>query len=254
MTEMYVHADSGDQPTGTTGDTSSVATATMEKVSQEAGDLREQAGSEAGAVVNTAKEQALSVADEAKQRFKGEADKTTQRAASALSQSAQELSSMAASVEDPGPAAQLVQKAGQRVDDVAERIRQGGYEGIARDVTRWARQNPGIFVLAAASAGFVVGRVFRSVDPKSVADAARGNSTDAVDTREAMPGALTSTPPQDTVSGIGSMSPAAGAAPAYAPQPHPDEPVPVVDLTTGMPDPVIPETGAGGPGIAGGAR
>jgi hypothetical protein len=193
MSDMYVQPNDGHAPTGTNGDASSVATATMEKVADEAADLREQAGSEVGAVVDTAKDQALSLADEAKLRFKGEADNAAGRAAAALHGTADELKTMAAAVDDPGPAAQLVHKASARVDDVAERVRRDGYEGIARDVSRWARQNPGLFLVAAASAGFVLGRVFRSVDTKSVADAARGNATPAVGANT--PSSSTATPP-----------------------------------------------------------
>jgi hypothetical protein len=267
MTEMYVHPNGGDTTTGTPGDASSVATATMEKVADEATDLKQQAGEEVGTVVDTAKDQVLTLADEAKSRIKGEADNATTRAAAALSDTASELSTMAASVDDPGPAAQIVKKAGARVDDVAERLRRDGYEGITRDVSRWARQNPGLFLLAAAGTGFVLGRVFRSVDTKGVADAARGTTApSAVDTPQMQPSApqyaaapqYATAPqypaaPQDTVAGIGSMTPPVQAAPAVAPQPHPEATapaVPVVDLSD-QADPGLPAPGAG---FAGGQR
>jgi len=252
MTDMYAQPDSPDPSDGAAGTSSSVATATMEKVADEAVDLRDHAASEVSAVVDTAKDQAWTLADEAKDRLKGEADNASERAAAALHDAADELKTMAAAVDDPGPAAKLVRSAGTHVDDVAARVRRDGYEGIARDVSRWARQNPGLFLVAAAGAGFALGRVFRSVDAKGVADAARGASSDVQDTQPAQgSGAVTASLPaatspssEDTVAGIGSMSPAVDAAPAVAPQPHPDASAPLMD-PYGVTDP-----GSSQPGLS----
>lgn len=226
MTEMYVHPNGGGDPPTGTDDASSVATATVDKVADEAAELKQQAGHEVGVVVDSAKDHVVSLADEARSRVKSEADHAAERAAAALHDTADELTRMAASVEDPGPAAQVVQKAGARVDDVADRLRRDGYDGVVRDVSRWARRNPGLFLLAAAGTGFVLGRVFRSVDPKGVADAARG--TDAGTDVAAF------SAPQDTVTGVGTMSPSPVTPPPVTPSPVTPSPVTPSPATTPM--------------------
>ena len=42
------------------------------------------------------------------------------------------------------------------------RLEDRGIEGVVDDVSRFARRRPGVFLLAAAGAGFVVGRFVRS--------------------------------------------------------------------------------------------
>jgi len=115
---------------------------------------------------------------------------------------------------------------------------------MARDVSRWARQNPGLFLLAAAGTGFVLGRVFRSVDTKGVAEAVRGTGSASASLDDYSPQAAlpTGSPTMDSGPDIASMTPEPDAIPTYTPQPHPDTTgVPVVDLS----DPVDPSFAPG---------
>ena len=49
-----------------------------------------------------------------------------------------------------------------RWSSFASRLEDRGIEGVVDDVARFARRRPGVFLLAAAGAGFVVGRFVRS--------------------------------------------------------------------------------------------
>ena len=63
---------------------------------------------------------------------------------------------------DAGPLAGYVTDARQQVASFASRLEDRGIEGVVDDVARFARRRPGVFLLAAAGAGFVVGRFVRS--------------------------------------------------------------------------------------------
>lgn len=139
-------------------------------------DLAHHAGDEAGTVAATARQQARTVADAARQRIADEAGSATGRAADALAGTAQDLQDMASGKGSPdSPAAEVVRQIGQRVDGVAGRLRDRGYQGVVDDVARWARAHPGAFLAGAVGAGFVVGRIFRTADTKAVVHAVQGN-------------------------------------------------------------------------------
>jgi hypothetical protein len=52
---------------------------------------------------------------------------------------------------------------------VADRFEQRGIDGVLTDVKHFARRHPAQFVLGAAAAGFVVGRLVRNVDTGAIA-------------------------------------------------------------------------------------
>lgn len=207
MTDTYAYQPGNEIPSQAGSTDSSPAVGAVEHVAEQASELKDHAGQEIQSLVGTAKEQARDLAGEARTRARKEADSATHRAAGALSSTAQELTSMAQASENPeSPVSEVVRQVGQRVDRIANRIEARGYQGVAQDATRWARQNPGAFLLAAVGAGFVVGRIFRSVDTEAMADAVRGNATSDFQT---------STPSWNDMQPDPGMY--AGSAPAAAP-------------------------------------
>lgn len=64
--------------------------------------------------------------------------------------------------------ASVIQQAARKMDGLAERISGGDLDDIGREVTNFARHNPGAYLAASAAAGFAAARVLRAgMDKKS---------------------------------------------------------------------------------------
>ena len=139
-----------------------------------AGDAASTAGDEAKRVAAEAKDQARSVVGEAKEQVSGlvqqardelrtqSADRSRQAAGGLRTLSEQLQALTEGRPGDAGPLAGYVTDARQQVASFASRLEDRGIEGVVDDVARFARRRPGVFLLAAAGAGFVVGRFVRS--------------------------------------------------------------------------------------------
>jgi hypothetical protein len=62
-------------------------------------------------------------------------------------------------------------QARRKVDEFANRLDREGIDGLASDLTRFARRRPGLFLLSCAGAGFALARVVRSQAATSSGDA-----------------------------------------------------------------------------------
>ena len=142
--------------------------------SSAAGDAASTAGDEAKRAAAEAKDQARSVVGEAKEQVSGlvqqardelrtqSADRSRQAAGGLRTLSAQLQALTEGRPGDAGPLAGYVTDARRQVASFASRLEDRGIEGVVDDVSRFARRRPGVFLLAAAGAGFVVGRFVRS--------------------------------------------------------------------------------------------
>ena len=64
--------------------------------------------------------------------------------------------------DDAGPLAGYLDDAQVRVSSIADRLEQGGPQGLLDDVTAFARRRPIVFLAAAGAAGFLAGRLARA--------------------------------------------------------------------------------------------
>jgi hypothetical protein len=64
--------------------------------------------------------------------------------------------------DEAGAAGDYARQAGDKVNQLAGRLEQGGFDGLVDDVRRFARQRPGLFLVGAAAAGFAAGRMIRA--------------------------------------------------------------------------------------------
>jgi hypothetical protein len=78
-----------------------------------------------------------------------------------------------ASQESGGTTHGLVNSLADQVDRGAQRLSNGDLDVMVEDVKRFARNRPGTFLLGAAGAGFLLGRVLRSADLKQVGQAVK---------------------------------------------------------------------------------
>ncbi|WP_051423236.1 hypothetical protein [Arthrobacter sp. MA-N2] len=162
-------------------------TSTLDTITDEAGNTAEQARQSATSVVDTTKAEAANVASEVKANAKDllsqaklelsdQAGIQQQKVAAGLRSISEELRSMAEATNDPGVATDLVRQAAERTSSAATWLDDREPGSIVDEVKTFARRRPGAFLLLAAGAGVLAGRLGRSLS--DVGDApARTQST-----------------------------------------------------------------------------
>ena len=140
----------------------------------EATDLKRQATDSAQNVAETAKTEAANVAAEvktnardllnqAKSDLTDQAGTQQQKVAEGLRSISTELRTMAEASEQPGVAGDLVRQAAERSSAVAGWLDGRDPGSLLTEVKSFARQRPGTFLLLAAGAGVLAGRLSRSL-------------------------------------------------------------------------------------------
>jgi hypothetical protein len=158
--------------TAPTGET--YGTSRKEAVKEEAGDVARTAADSAQSVAETAKSEAANVASEAKANAKDllhqarhdltqQAGAQQQKVASGLRSVSDELHAMAQGSDQPGLATDLVRQAAERSSSVASWLDERDPGSLLNEVKSFARQRPGTFLLLAAGAGVLAGRLSRSL-------------------------------------------------------------------------------------------
>ena len=164
----------------------------VETAKQEAAGVAEAAKDAAGGVVDVAKTEASHVAQDVRMnarqlltQTKGELAEQAaiqqQRVAEGLWSISDELSTMANASQDGGVATDLVRQAAQRSSSVAAWLENRDPGSLLDEVKSFARRRPGAFLLLAAGAGVLAGRLGRGM--------AENASADSVDTMAANPDA-----------------------------------------------------------------
>jgi hypothetical protein len=170
--EHETYPQQSQQQTSVSERAADVATGARDEARSVAHDARQ----EAGHVASEAAAQARSVADEARSALRAQARQGTDRAASALDQAGGRLRSLAQG--DPSASGDLrryADQAGERLQAVAGRLDERGFDGMVDDLQSFARRRPGVFLAAAATAGFVAGRFFRGAKAAEARTNEEGN-------------------------------------------------------------------------------
>ena len=153
---------------GTTGTSKSQA------AKEEASDVAQTAKESAHGVAQTAKEEARYVASEAKSSAQdllhqaksgltSQAGTQQQKAAEGIRTISSQLQSMADAPDQQGMASDLIRQAAQRSESVASWLENKQPGDLLADVQRFARNRPGTFLLLAAGAGVLAGRLTRGL-------------------------------------------------------------------------------------------
>lgn len=180
----------------------------------ESGDRKETAKQEAAQTAQTAKEQASDVAETAKHEaaqtygeakrqvmslFRQSSDELNQQAGSQLGRLAGGLRTFSAdartmteAVEQDNTASMVMRWAGETADDAGQWLEGRDATAVLDEVKRYARRHPGMFMLAAAGLGLVVGRLARGLKDAGQDDDATPPGLDA--RGESYPGAPSSAP------------------------------------------------------------
>ena len=148
-------------------------TETSEQAKQEAQHTKDEASRQARATADTAKDEARQVVDEArsqarnvvqeaKQVGRTRADEQAERLAGAMHQLHEQANALLdGRPDEAGPVGDYARQFSDAVGRYADRVDELGFEGILRETSRFARRRPGAFLLAAAGAGLLAGRMGR---------------------------------------------------------------------------------------------
>ncbi|MHA7155907.1 hypothetical protein [Arthrobacter sp. TMN-50] len=121
------------------------------------------AGTEAKNVAKEASTQAKNLLGELGSDIKDQAGNSQQKAAEGLRSISDELASMADNGDQSGPANSLVRQAAQRSGDVAGWLEGRDPGSLIEEVKGFARRRPGAFLMVAAGAGLLAGRLTRGL-------------------------------------------------------------------------------------------
>ena len=171
-----------------------------------AGEVSQHAGEQAQAVAGTAVEQARQVGSEAasqardlvgqaRQQGKQQAETQIQELADALAKLGQQgRALLAGRRQDAGPLPDLAEQVIAKVEDLAERTRTGGVDGLASQGRTIAARRPGAFLAGAAGLGLVVGRLLRAGALQSAQGKSPDKQSQSPPQANATPWASTSAP------------------------------------------------------------
>ncbi|WP_285314268.1 hypothetical protein [Pseudarthrobacter sp. fls2-241-R2A-168] len=159
----------GEVPSGDTAGTSR-----KEAAKEEAADVARTAKGSAQNVAHTAKDEAANVAAEvkysaqdllsqAKSGLTSQAGTQQQKAAEGIRTISSQLHSMASAPDQQGMASDLIRQAAQRSESVASWLENRQPGDLLGEVQKFARNRPGTFLLLAAGAGVLAGRLTRSL-------------------------------------------------------------------------------------------
>jgi hypothetical protein len=123
------------------------------------------AGDQAKEVAHETQRQARDLLDQGRSQLKDQAVSQQQKAGQSLSSLAQELRSLAdgSSEGAPGPARDLLQQAASSVENFASMLQNREPAELLDEVRNFARRKPGMFLLGAAVAGVLAGRLTSGV-------------------------------------------------------------------------------------------
>jgi hypothetical protein len=147
---------------------------TKEAAKDEAAAVAGHAAGQAKNVAETAKAEAANVASEvktgardllhqAKADLTDQAGTQQQKAAEGIRTISSQLHTMADASDQPGVATDLIRQAAERSQSVASWLENRDPGSLLEEVKSFARQRPGTFLLAAAGAGLLAGRLGRSL-------------------------------------------------------------------------------------------
>lgn len=174
-------------------------------------DVAETAKAEVANVASEVKTNARDLLHQAKSDLTAQVETQQQKAAEGIRKISEELRTMAGAPDEQGVAADIVRQAADRSASVASWLENRDPGSLLEEVKSFARQRPGAFLLLAAGAGMVAGRLGRSLQA--------GAPTAAPTTGTALPPQPVPSPVTDSSIAYGAGAPTYGettsAVPVY---------------------------------------
>ena len=169
MSDATIPGGGPEDATAMKDQTSEAASTAVAKTGELAGTATEgarqvasEASRQAGQLTQEALSSARTLVGEATGSLREQAGQQTERAASGLRSLSDQVRALAEGrTDEAGAAGDYACQAGEKLQQVAERLESGGLEGALSDLQGFARRRPGVFLLGAAAAGFAVARLVR---------------------------------------------------------------------------------------------
>ncbi|MET0323600.1 MAG: hypothetical protein ABW219_00155 [Ilumatobacteraceae bacterium] len=156
-------ADGRSKPAQVANQATSAAADVASTATSGAKDVAGEAATQAKVVAGEAKRQVGNVVDQTRRELTQQAEQRTSQAAGGLRTLSDQVAALAdGRPGDAGPLAGYLDDARSRVSTIADRLDEGGAQGLLDDVTDFARRRPVVFLAAAGAAGFLVGRLARA--------------------------------------------------------------------------------------------
>ncbi|WP_421741513.1 hypothetical protein [Cellulomonas sp.] len=149
---------------GSTADTAKEQASTLKaKAADAGGHLFDDAKGEAAAVTHEARRQLGDLWSQARTEVTGQAATQQSRLAGGLTSVGGQLSQMASAPTEQNLATDLVREVGDKVDALGRWLEDHGPDEVLDEVRSFARRRPGTFLVIAAGAGVVLGRLTRGL-------------------------------------------------------------------------------------------
>jgi hypothetical protein len=155
-------ASAGDRARETASSGKEKAREVASTTSQQARNVASTTQDEAHEVVRGVNEQARRLAGDTRQELRGQANSQVDRLAQGLNDVSRQLRSMSENGE-PGAVSDLAREAAARTQEISERLRGGGIDGVLGQLRSAGRNRPGLFLFGAFGVGLVAGRVVRNL-------------------------------------------------------------------------------------------
>lgn len=134
-------------------------------------------GEQAKAVIDDAKYQARRVLDDSRDQLRTQASEQTTKLAESMRDVSQQLRGVVQGGSPPqGLVADIAEQAAGMTSRLAQQLENRSPEELVDEVRRFARRRPGMFLAGAVGAGFIAGRIVRSVDTQSIVEAAKSGA------------------------------------------------------------------------------
>ncbi|WP_456788934.1 hypothetical protein [Cellulomonas sp. P5_C5] len=160
-TSSYPRSD-GDQP-GTADAAKEQATHLKDKAADAGGHLLGEAKGEAAAVTQEARRQLGDLWTQARTEVSGQVGTQQSRLAGGLTTVGDQLAQMAAAPGEQNVATDIARELGTRVTSLGQWLESHGPDEALDEVRSFARRRPGTFLVLAAGAGVVLGRLTRGL-------------------------------------------------------------------------------------------
>ena len=151
-----------DQGKQTASAATDAAAQTAGTAAEGAKQVASEAAQQATEVTRQATDQARQLVGQAQSQLKEQAATQTERAASGLADVGRQIRALSEGRSDgAGAAADAARQLADKVEELAGRLQERGFDGTVEDLRTFARRRPGMFLLSAATAGFVAARLGR---------------------------------------------------------------------------------------------
>jgi hypothetical protein len=127
---------------------------------EQAREVMAQAQEQMSSTLSSATDQARKALKDTTSQAKSQADDRARQAAVSMREAGDQFRALAEGrVDEAGPMGDYAKLTAERLTGFAARVEEGGIEGLLKEMSRFARRRPGLFIMGAIATGFAAGRL-----------------------------------------------------------------------------------------------